>query len=161
MHDGLAFGLVLASALGCALMAGFFFAFSAAVMTALGRLPDGQGPAAMRSINLAVINPAFLAVFVGTGLVALAAAVVAIARWGEAGAAAAVIGSAAYLVGSWGVTGAANVPMNNALAASDPGTSADAALWSRYLVRWTAFNHVRTVASLVACAAFILALAGE
>lgn len=48
------------SALGCGLIAGFFFAFSAVVMKALGKLPPAQGIAAMQSINVVVINPWFL-----------------------------------------------------------------------------------------------------
>jgi uncharacterized membrane protein len=31
-------------------------------------------------------------------------------------------------------------------------------LWKRYLTEWTAWNHLRTAASLAAAAAFILAL---
>ncbi len=40
--------LTLVAALGCATMAGVFFAFSAIVMNALARLPSTQGIAAMR-----------------------------------------------------------------------------------------------------------------
>lgn len=56
------------SALGCGLVAGFFFAFSAVVMKALGKLPPAQGIAAMQSINVVVINPWFLTAFFGTAL---------------------------------------------------------------------------------------------
>jgi hypothetical protein len=41
----------LGTALGCGLLAGVFFAFSAFVMPALRRLPASQGIAAMQSIN--------------------------------------------------------------------------------------------------------------
>src|SRR5690606_28980359 len=47
--------LVLLAALGCALMAGLFFAFSVAVMRALGALPAAQGIAAMQSINAVIL----------------------------------------------------------------------------------------------------------
>jgi uncharacterized membrane protein len=57
MIDHLLFALTLVAALGCGLMAGVFFAFSAFVMKALARLPLAQGIAAMQSINVAVINP--------------------------------------------------------------------------------------------------------
>ncbi len=50
---------LLLSAVGCGLMAGFFFAFSICVMKALEALPPAQGIAAMQSINVAVINPCF------------------------------------------------------------------------------------------------------
>ena len=44
-------GLYWFSALGCGLIAGVFFAFSAFVMKALALLPPAQGIAAMQSIN--------------------------------------------------------------------------------------------------------------
>lgn len=49
-----------------------------------------------------------------------------------------------------------NVPGNNALAAVQPGSEQGAALWADYLRTWTNWNHVRTVASLAAAAAFTL-----
>ncbi len=74
--DGLLFALKLVSALGCGLIAGVFFAFLSFVMRAFARLPPGEGMAAMQSVNVAVLNPVFLGVFVGTAA-ACAAAVVA------------------------------------------------------------------------------------
>ena len=61
--DGLLFTITLVAALGCGLMAGLFFAFSVSVMKALARLPSAEGIAAMHSINVAIINPVFLATF--------------------------------------------------------------------------------------------------
>jgi uncharacterized membrane protein len=66
MIDRLLFKLTLSSALGCGLMAGFFFAFLICVMNALAHLPAAQGIAAMQSINIAVLNRWFFAVFFGT-----------------------------------------------------------------------------------------------
>ncbi|MEH2408541.1 anthrone oxygenase family protein [Nostoc sp.] len=60
------FVLKLFSALGCGLIAGVFFAFSTFVMNALARLQPAQGITAMQSINITVINPLFMAVFLGT-----------------------------------------------------------------------------------------------
>lgn len=51
MMDGLLFALTLLSALGCGLMAGVFFAFSAFEMRALASLQPTQGIPAMQSIN--------------------------------------------------------------------------------------------------------------
>jgi uncharacterized membrane protein len=50
----------------------------------------------------------------------------------------------------------ANVPRNNTLAALDPAD--DASAWGRYLSEWTAFNHVRTIAALIASGLFAGAL---
>jgi uncharacterized membrane protein len=60
------FALKLFSALGCGLIAGVFFAFSVFVMSALARLQPAQGIVAMQSINIRVLNPLFLGVFMGT-----------------------------------------------------------------------------------------------
>ncbi len=49
--------MILFCALGSALVAGVFFAFSTFVMKALGRLQPEQGIAAMQSINVTVLNP--------------------------------------------------------------------------------------------------------
>ena len=60
MMNGLLFVLTLLAALGCAMMAGVFFAFSAFVMKALARLPAQQGIGAMQAINVAAVTPVFM-----------------------------------------------------------------------------------------------------
>lgn len=67
MTSKLLFTLTLLSALGCGLIGGVFFAFSTFVMKALAALSPPQGIAAMKSINIAAINPMFLGLFLGTG----------------------------------------------------------------------------------------------
>ena len=147
-----------AAALGVGLASGLFFAFSAFVMKALGRLPAEQGIAAMQSINVTVLNPLFGTVFFGTAVLCLVLTVVAFLSRNETGAIYLLVGGLLYLVGTFGVTAAINVPMNDALAAVAPNSPEGAALWARYLVRWTAWNHVRTITALLALASFIGAL---
>ncbi|MFC4947324.1 hypothetical protein [Pseudonocardia sp. GCM10023141] len=53
--------------LGSALVAGTFYAFSAFVMPALQRLPAAEGVAAMQSVNITAVQPAYLTVLLGTG----------------------------------------------------------------------------------------------
>jgi uncharacterized membrane protein len=109
--------------LGSGLIAGAFYAFSTFVMKALARRPAAEGIAAMQAINIAVINPLFLGVFLGTAVVCVAAVVVACMSWWKPGAAYAVAGAALYLVGTFLMTMVCNVPLNNSLAAvvpSDP-----------------------------------------
>jgi len=60
-------GLVFAAAIGSGLVGGTFYAFSSFVMAALGRIPPAQGVAAMKGINVTVMNPSFMTVFMGTG----------------------------------------------------------------------------------------------
>jgi uncharacterized membrane protein len=150
--------LTFLAALGSGVIAGVFFAFSAFVMSALGRLPPDQGIAAMQSINVAVINPWFFAAFFGTAALCAILAIASLLRWSEPGAFLLVAGSLLYLVGTILVTIRLNVPLNDALAAAEPASAEAASLWTRYLAEWTRWNHVRTVASLAAAASFILAL---
>jgi uncharacterized membrane protein len=158
MLDGLLFALILVTALGCGLMAGVFFAFSAFVMKALARLPPAQGIAAMQSINVRAVTPWFMTAFFGTAALCVLLVIVAVLRWSEPGAVWLLVGSLLYLVGSIGVTMAFNVPRNNALAAVAPGSAEGASLWARYVTDWTAWNHVRTGACLAAAAALAMAL---
>ena len=158
MSDGLLRVLTLIAALGSGLMAGFFFAFSVSVMKALGRLPPAQGIAAMQSINVVVINPVFLAAFFGTAAACVAVAISALSRWNGPGAAYLLGGALLYLVGSFLVTIVFNVPRNNALAAVNHSSAQGGPLWASYLTVWTAWNHVRTAAALMAAAALSIAL---
>src|SRR5262245_15462605 len=150
--------LTLLSALGSGLMAGVFFAFSAAVMSALSRLPPASGIAAMQSINVAVINPVFLTALLGTALACGAVAISSLWTWHEPGARLRLAGSLAYLAGTFLVTIVFNIPRNNALAAVDPASAGGARLWAGYLTGWTAWNHVRTVAALAAAALLTMGL---
>jgi uncharacterized membrane protein len=140
--------LTLATALGAALVAGAFFAFSTFVMAALGRVPAPEGIRAMQQINITVINPWFMTALFGTGVACLAVAIAALANWDGDYGPYLVIAAAVYVVGSLGVTMAFNVPRNEALARAEAASAEAADLWRRYLVEWTAWNTVRTVASL-------------
>jgi uncharacterized membrane protein len=146
------------AALGSGLMAGLFFVFSTFMMTALARLGVPQGIAAMQSVNVTILNPLFLTVFMGTAVLSLITAVAAIWSWSAAGSGWLLAGSLLYLVGIILVTMVFNVPLNDAIAAADPASSEGAATWARYLDVWVKWNHVRTMAGLGALASFILAL---
>lgn len=150
--------VAVSTTLGAALVAGIFFAFSTFVMNALSRLLPEQGIAAMQSINVAVLNPWFFAVFFGTALGSIALALLGILDWGAPGSAYLVSGSLLYLIGCILVTIVFNVPLNHALAAVEPGSKEDAEMWTRYLSTWTTWNHLRTVASLAAASSFIMAI---
>jgi uncharacterized membrane protein len=152
------FALKLFSALGCGLIAGVFFAFSSFVMNALAQLQPTQGIAAMQLINITVINPLFMAAFLGTAAACIFLAVSSVLRWHEPGAAYLLIGSLLYLIGTVGVTIVCNVPLNEALARVEPGSTEGASLWVSYLANWTAWNHIRTIAALAATAMLTIAL---
>ena len=149
--------LTLGAALGCGLIAGVFFAFSTFIMRALARLAPAQGIEAMQWINRTVLNAWFLGVFFGTAAISILLAAYALWRWQHPGAAYLLAGGVLYVVGTFLVTVAFNVPMNNALASVQASSNEASHLWSGYISRWTAWNHVRTLAAFLAAAAFILA----
>jgi uncharacterized membrane protein len=152
------FTLTFAAAIGSGLVAGIFFAFSTFVMAALGRILPEQGITAMQSINITVLNPAFLTAFFGTGVVCVALAAGSYVWWGEASGKLLLAASLIYLIGCIGVTMVCNVPLNDALAAVRPNTPEAAAVWSNYLTLWTNWNHLRTVAPLLSAILFMAAL---
>jgi uncharacterized membrane protein len=158
MINDLIFVLTFVSALGCGLVAGIFFAFSAFVMQALASLPPAQGVAAMQAINVAVLNRLFFAAFFGTAAGCLLLAVSSLLMWHGPDATYRLIGSALYLIGTILVTIVFNVPRNNALAAVAPASAQGASLWIGYVRSWTAWNHVRAAAALAAAASLTIAL---
>jgi uncharacterized membrane protein len=150
--------LTFAAAVGSGLVAGFFFAFSAVTMKALGRIAPAQGIAAMQSINVVVLNAWFFTAFFGTAALCLILGIHAVATWRMPNAIFVVTAAVLYLTGVIFVTMAFNVPLNNKLAALAPASPEAERVWARYLSVWTAWNHVRTVAPLVSAVAFIQAL---
>lgn len=149
--------VVAAAALGSGLVAGAFAVFSLMVMPALAALPAAAGVAAMQSMNRTAIRPAFLALLFGTGVLCLAAAG---AELGSARRPAVLAAAALYVFGVLGVTVAANVPLNDALARLQPGSAASADRWPGWVRRWTGWNTVRALAAAGAAALLIAAPAG-
>jgi uncharacterized membrane protein len=152
------FVLTLLAALGCAMMAGVFFAFSAFVMKALARLPEAQGIAAMQAINVAAVTFAFMAVLFGTAVACGALAVWALFAWDERFAPYLLVGGALYLIGTILLTIAYHVPRNEALATLEPHSAEAESHWRRYLSGWTAWNHLRAATALAAAATLTIAL---
>jgi len=150
--------LTFVCAIGSGLIAGLFFFCSISLMPALGKIPEPAGIAAMQSVNVVIINGWFMAAFFGTAAASLLAVIAALARWSDPRAPYWLIGGALYLIGTIFVTMRFNVPRNNALAALAPASPEAIQYWKYYLSSWTAWNHVRTIASLLALAAFVLAM---
>jgi uncharacterized membrane protein len=158
MSNKLVFVLTLLSALGCGLIGGVFFAFSNFVMKALSGVPPSQGIASMKSINVTVLNPIFLGVFLGTAIGCAILGIFSVLAWQKPGAALLFAGSALYLLGTLLVTIVCNVPRNDALSVLDPATTESAQLWAEYIASWTLWNHVRTVAAAAAAILLMIAL---
>lgn len=143
--------------IGCALMAGMYFAFSTFIMSSLDAIPDAEGIAAMQSINRVILKSSFMPLFFATSVASLLLGVWGVSHWSDAGAHFLVGGGLIYVVGMLGVTAAFNVPLNDALDGVDATTPASVDVWSNYLRDWTRWNHVRTLSSLAASALFVAA----
>lgn len=149
---------VVIALLGSALIGGVFFAFSSFVMKALARVPSAEGIAAMQSINVVVLNPSFLGAFMGTAVLSIGIALLAVKGWGTPASAFLLAGALAYFVGTFLVTAFGNVPLNDQLAAVSAADPAAVSLWEHYVDRWTLLNTVRTVAAIAAVLMFTLGL---
>ena len=155
--DSLLYLAILCAALGSGLIAGVLFAFSSFIMRALARLEPADGIAAMQAINITVVTPLFIGILIGLAPLCLLLGGWALLTWSDPGSVFVLGGSVLYLVGTLMVTGVLHIPMNNALAVVEAHDESAAEHWHRYVARWTAWNHVRTIAALLAAAAFTLA----
>jgi uncharacterized membrane protein len=116
------------------LLAGIYLAFVVAVMPALHGLPDETFVRVMNRINLVIVNPALLIVFLGAPVLAV---ILAAVRRDPLTIAAAVAAVVAVIM-----TIAVNVPLNNRLA--DGGTR------DTFETPWVRWHHFRTGAAIVA-----------
>lgn len=160
MSDELVRGLTWATALGSALIAGVFFAFSTFVMRGLRALPPAEGISAMQAINLAAPKGAFVAVLMLTALPALGLVVAAGLRWDASGAGLRLAGGLAYLA-TVALTAGYHVPRNDALAKLDPHAPGAARAWATYAADWTTWNHLRTALPFLGLIVLVLALTSD
>jgi uncharacterized membrane protein len=72
-----------------------------------------------------------------------------------------LVGGLTYIVGMFLCTIFLNIPLNKTLAVVDPASSSAASVWENYLKSWTLWNHVRTIASSIASALYMMAIAAK
>ncbi|WP_112609451.1 DUF1772 domain-containing protein [Rhizobium sp. WW22] len=149
---------LIIAALSSGLLAGVYFAFSTFIMQAFARLPVDQGIAAMQSINTTIVRSPFIVLFLLTAALSIFIAVMAILYWRGGTSVLMLAGAALYIVASFLSTMVFNVPLNDALDKVNGHSAESVQLWSTYISDWTRWNHVRTVASLLAACAFVKAL---
>lgn len=119
------------------LLAGVYVAFLVAVMPALHGVPDDVFVRVMNRINVVIVNPFFLAIFLGAPVVAAATV------WWHRNPVA--VGALVAAVAAVLITAAANVPLNDALAAHGDRGAFD--------TPWLVWHAIRTASAL---AAFVL-----
>jgi uncharacterized membrane protein len=130
-------------------VAGVFFAYSVSVMIGLDAIRPEQAIAAMRSINDKIQNPVFLATFLLTPVAAAGTGVLLLVLGQRTAGIVFLLAAGVYVVGALVPSFAVNIPMNDTLDAARPSAGEAARVWSDYSSRWTLWNHVRTVSSLV------------
>jgi uncharacterized membrane protein len=149
------------AALAAAAAAGMMYVFSTFVMRGLNRTGPGEAITAMRGINVeANSNPAFLLAYFGAGVLALVVGVMAALQLRQPGSVLILVGAVFGILAAL-ITMAFNVPLNSHLDTVDPAglSVADAAReWQAYFSTWTAWNHARTVTSLVAAVLMVIGL---
>lgn len=151
--------LLIAAIVGTGVVAGVFFAFSGFVVQGLDRLAPEHAARAMREVNVTAVRAPLMFAIFATALLVAILFVFALLGEPEGGTQWAIIGAALYLVGVIGVTGGANVPRNNRLAAvAETDDAALAAAWLAFRPGWAVWNHVRTLSSTAACLCLVLAL---
>ena len=144
--------VLVAATVASGLQAGTYYTWATGVMPGLARVDDRTFVHAMQQMNVAIVNPVFMATFVGAPVLAAVAAASAPTSsrpW--------VVAGLACAVATVAITAVANVPLNNALdAAGDIGRIADVAgvreAFETGWVRWNVARAITSTASLTALA---------
>ena len=156
MTNQLLIVMLIAASVGAGLMGGLFFVFSNTIVSAFDRLPNGGGVPAMQRINEVILNPLFFFAFFGTGVLSVVLMAIYVMHLDEPGAVLACLAALVYVAGSIGVTLVWNVPLNYRLAAVPPTAKDLSAHWQAFREPWIRWNHVRTIACLLAAALFAI-----
>ncbi|QDV66283.1 anthrone oxygenase family protein [Crateriforma conspicua] len=150
--------LIVGAITGAGVVTGLLFAFSNFVMQALATMPNEQGMRAMQRINEKIINPIFVAFFLGTPLLCAVVGVDALMNLESERSGLLLGGAILYLVGPFAITVLFNVPLNNRLA--EASLSEADVVWPDYQWRWQRWNHTRTYVGIVSIVLLAVGLIG-
>lgn len=151
---------LVVAAVTVGLMAGVFFAYAVAVMPGLARTDDRTFVGALQAMDRAIMNPVFLAVFLGALLFTGLATVFHLGEdarlvlpW--------VAGALVLYLATFVITIRVNVPLNDMIkAAGDPDRTDLPAVRERFdEATWARWNIVRAVLTTVALGCLVWALA--
>ena len=152
--DTLRVPVLLGAGLAAGLQAGTYYTWASGVMPGLARVDDRTFVHAMQQMNIAIVNPVFLATFLGAP--ALAAVGVAVSGgparpW--------AIAALVLAIGTVAITGGGNIPLNNAIdAAGDIDTIPDlAAVRADFETAWVRWNIARCFTSAGALGCLLVA----
>jgi uncharacterized membrane protein len=142
------------------LSAGFFYAWQVSVIQGTLLVKDSVYLETMQSINRAILNPWFFAVFFGS-LIFLSIGSIYQFNTNKWVFGLILASSIVYLVGTFGITAAGNVPLNDELDAlnlSELTSEKMAEFRSYYETKWNRLHLQRTVFSVLSFVLAVLAL---
>ena len=145
--------LLGAAAVTTGLNAGVYFGWATGVMPGLAHTSDRTFVGTMNEINDVIVNPAFMSVLLGAPVLSGIAASTekgAMRPW--------LLAALGANVATFLVTMAANVPLNDTLAAVDVATDDLQRARKDFETPWVVWNIVRTVTSTAATALLVRAL---
>ncbi|MGY6647957.1 anthrone oxygenase family protein [Wenyingzhuangia sp. IMCC45574] len=138
------------------LSAGLFYAWEVSVIPGTKRINDVAYIQVMQSINRAIINPAFMMVFLGTFFVQL----FCLYQYrGTSLFVVILIATLVYFLGTILVTILGNVPLNNALDLLSLENISIAELTeyrTEYQSKWNLYHKLRTVFSVLSFVVFLI-----
>ncbi|AOM77278.1 hypothetical protein BFS30_08950 [Pedobacter steynii] len=152
--------LLAMATISTALMAGLFFAFSVCINPAFMRLSDSEYILAMQEINLAIVNPIFVFVFIGSPLFLILTVMTYKKQFGSGKFNYLFVAAVLYVLGCFGVTVLGNIPLNNQLADfSLQGSSAlqIKAMRAAFADAWNNWHTIRTIAAVLSSVILVLA----
>lgn len=148
------------AAFGTALMAGLFYSYSCSVNTGLSKLTDIQYLSAMQNINRAILNPAFLGVFIGTLIILPISAYLNYTSPPGTRFWLIVAAAIVYAAGLFGVTMLGNVPLNEMLdtfTTESANAMEIAAKRKEFEGPWNRLHLIRTIAVVISLALILAA----
>ncbi len=144
------------SAIVCAMVSGVFLTFSDFVMKSLITIDPLSGVQSMQMINRKVYGSVFLVLLMGMAVISMSIIILSYLTLSGLAFIWVVSGAVSYLFGVFFVTVTCNVPMNKYLDRLDPSLIDTASYWKIYVLSWTRWNHIRTIASAYASIGFFV-----
>ena len=141
------------------LSAGLFYAWKISVIPGLKNISDKSYLETMQSINRAILNPEFYAIFFGSLLLLIASAYFQFKVNIDASFGLIIVAAIFYGVGTIGTTALGNVPMNESLDLVDLtklNVEELRLIRLHYEGQWNQFNTIRTVFSVLSFIAILV-----
>lgn len=135
------------------LSAGFFYAWEVSVIQGNKLVSDRSYLESMQNINRAIINPAFLLVFMGSMIMLVVSSYVQFRSGVSLSFWFLLTAAIVYLIGTFGVTIGGNVPLNDALDAiniNSLGAEEIKAFRMSYEAKWNSLHSIRTAFAVMA-----------